>query len=120
MAGGLFSLTLMVILILRGKNYLFKPELPELDLSLLDLKRLRPTAVRIQNLSFWFFAFSGLFLTVSALIPMFPVLRYGGLKLMFALHRYSALAAVLSAATFGTLASFGVRRRTPTESAKTS
>ncbi len=119
MAGGFFSLSLMIILILRGKNYLFKPELPEPDLSLWDLKRLRPTAVRIQNVSFWIFALSGLLLTVSAFIPMFPILRYGGLKLMFDLHRYSALAAVLSATAFGTLVSFSASRRTPAESMKT-
>jgi hypothetical protein len=79
----------------------------------LDLKRLRLTAEKAQYASFWIFVLAGLTLMATALIPMFPLLRYGGLKLMFELHRYGALAAVLSGVVFVDLESFNSKRPKP-------
>ncbi len=112
-AGGIFAVSLSLIVLLRGRNYIHESQHPESTALTLDLKRLRFTAERAQYAAFWIFVIAGLTLTITALIPMFPLLRYGGLKLMFELHRYGALLAVLAAVAFMDLESFNSKRSRP-------
>ena len=112
-AGGIFAVSLSLIVLLRGRNYIHESRFPESTPLTLDLKRLRLTAESAQDAAFWIFVLAGLTLTATALIPMFPFLRYGGLKLMFELHRYGALVAVLSAVAFVDLERFNSKRPKP-------
>ncbi len=112
-AGGLFALSLSFIVLLRGKNYIIDPKLPELTYAILDPKKLGLTALRVQNAAFWLFALAGFCLAVSALAPMLPFLAYRGQQLMFELHRYSALLAVLTAVAFVDLESFNANHAGP-------
>jgi len=105
-AGGVFSACLTAIVITRGRHYVEVPKPVVLDISLLDPRRLGITATRVRYAAFWVFVIAGLLLTLSAFVPMLSVVRYSGQKLMFGLHRYSALAAVLAAAVFGELELF--------------
>lgn len=105
-AGGVFSACLTAIVVTRGRHYVEVPRPVVLDISLLDPRRLGITAARVSYAAFWVFVIAGLLLTVSALVPMLSVVRYSGQKLMFSLHRYSALAAALTAAVFGDLELF--------------
>lgn len=105
-AGGVFSACLTALVITRGRHYVEVPKPVVLDISLLDPRRLGITAARVRYAAFWVFVIAGLLLTLSALVPMLSVVRYSGQKLMFGLHRYSALAAALAAAVFGDLELF--------------
>lgn len=105
-AGGVFSACLTVIVITRARNYVEIPRPLVLDVSLFDPRRLGITADRVRYAAFWVFVTAGLMLTLSAVVPMLSAVRYSGQKLMFGLHRYSGLAAVLAAAVFGELEFF--------------
>jgi hypothetical protein len=50
--------------------------------------------------AFWLFAAAGFLLTLTALLPMLPLLRTAGQKLLFELHRYSALVSAVAAIVF--------------------
>ena len=111
MAGALFAVSLAAIVLLRAKDYtLIMSPLPTLTPVDLTPERLGITPANAQKAAFWIFAFSGFLLTASALFPMLRVFRTPGQKLMFELHRYSALAAVLSGAVFAALESFNTKR----------
>jgi hypothetical protein len=105
-AGAFFAVSLAAIVLLRAKNYVLSMGPPTFDLAELNLRRLGITAANVQRAAFWIFALSGFLLTASALFPMLPVFRTPGQKLMFELHRYGALAAVLAGAVFVELESF--------------
>ena len=99
-AGGLFAVCLTLVVIFKGREFTSIPEPLILTPALFDRKRLGITAARTKHAAFWFFVLAGFLLTLSALLPMMPLLRTPGQKLMFELHRYSALAAVLAAMVY--------------------
>ena len=109
-AGAFFAVSLTAIVFLRAKNY--TPAMTSANLAppAASPRRLGITAVDVQKAAFWVFALSGFLLAASALFPMLPVFRSGGQKLMFELHRYSALAAVLSGVVFAEMESFNAKR----------
>ncbi len=111
-AGALFAASLSVIVFFRARNYVLGMTPPTLDLAALDPESLGITAVNVQKAAFWIFALAGFLLTASALFPMLPIFRTPGQKLMFELHRYSALGAVLSGVVFAELESFNAKRTT--------
>ncbi|MBM3305764.1 MAG: hypothetical protein FJY79_07475 [Candidatus Aminicenantes bacterium] len=105
MAGGLFAVCLTLVVVFKGRNFTSIPEPLELSLKLFDPKRLGLTAVKVKHAAFWAFILAGFLLTLSSLLPMMPLLRTPGQKLMFELHRASALASVLAAMVFAGMGS---------------
>lgn len=113
MAGGIFAVCLMLVVVFKSRAFTTVPEPLELTLKLFDPKRLGFTAARTKHAAFWFFVLAGFLVTLSALLPMMPLLRTPGQKLMFELHRYSALAAVLAAMIYAGLELFEQKRAKP-------
>ncbi|MBE3124998.1 MAG: hypothetical protein IMZ54_04120 [Acidobacteria bacterium] len=111
MAGGLFAACLAVIVIFKGRDFISVPEPVNLSLALLDPRKMGITAARVKLAAFWLFVLAGFLLALSALLPMLPLLRTAGQKLMFEFHRYSALASALAAAVYVALEAMGAHRR---------
>jgi hypothetical protein len=110
MAGGLFAACLAVIVIFKGRNFISVPRPVNLSLALLDPRKMGITAARVKFAAFWLFVLAGFLLALSALVPMIPLLPTAGQKLMFELHRYTALASALAAAVYVELEAPGARR----------
>jgi hypothetical protein len=100
MAGGLFAVCLTIIVLFKGRDFISVPKPVNLSLALLDPRKMGITAARVRLAAFWLFVLAGLLLTISALLPMLPLLRTAGQRFMFEFHRYSALASVLAAMVF--------------------
>lgn len=111
MAGGLFAACLAVIVIFKGRNFISVPKPVNLSLALFDPRKMGITAARVKIAAFWLFVLAGFLLTLSALVPMLPLLRTAGQKLMFELHRYTALASALAATVYVELEAMDARRR---------
>jgi hypothetical protein len=106
MAGGLFAVSLTVLVLFKGRDFISAPKPVLLSPALLDLRKMGITAARVKIAAFWLFAAAGFLLTVTALLPMLPLLRTTGQKLLFELHRYSALLAAAAAMVFAGLELF--------------
>jgi hypothetical protein len=106
MAGGLFAVSLTVLVLFKGRAFISAPKPVLLSPALLDLRKMGITAARVKFAAFWLFAAAGFLLTVTALLPMLPLLRTAGQKLLFELHRYSALLAAAAAMVFAGLELF--------------
>lgn len=103
MAGGLFAASLTALVIFRGRDFISVPRPMDLSLSLLDPRKMGITASRVKVAAFWLFVLAGFLLTLSALLPMLPLLRTAGQKFMFGFHRVSALFSILAAIVFAGL-----------------
>jgi len=110
MAGGLFAACLAVIVLIKGRNFISIPEPVNLSLALLDPRKMGITAARVKLAAFWLFVAAGFLLTLSALLPMLPLLRTAGQNFMFEFHRYSALVSAVAAAVYIDLEAFGSPR----------
>jgi hypothetical protein len=106
MAGGLFAVCLTVVVLFKGRDFIAVPKPARLTLELLDPRRMGLTPARIKLWAFWLFVMAGFLLTVSALLPMLPLLRTPGQKFMFEFHRYSAVISALAATDFAGLQLF--------------
>lgn len=106
MAGGLFAVCLTVVVLFKGRDFIAAPKPARLTLELLDPRRMGLTAARVKLWSFWLFVAAGFLLTVSALLPMLPLLRTPGQRFMFEFHRYSAVFSALAAIVFAGLQLF--------------
>lgn len=101
-AGALFAISLTIILFLKARVYL--PEKMELRAEAQEkrgfwcplLKKNLPR-IYLGAVAFWMFAVAGLFLAASTLGSMLPYFNYPAQIFFFNLHRWSALASVLSA-----------------------
>ncbi|HDT14231.1 MAG TPA: hypothetical protein ENO03_07740 [Candidatus Aminicenantes bacterium] len=113
MAGGLFAVCLVITVLFEGRAFISVPKPAGLSLALLDPRRMGITPARVKLWAFWIFVLAGFLLTVSALLPMLPLLRTPGQKFMFEFHRYSALASVIAAMVFGGLELFSRSRTDP-------
>ena len=107
MAGGLFAVCLVIIVLFKGRDFITVPKPARLSLTLLDPRKMGITRARVRLWAFWTFVLAGFLLTLSALLPMLPLLRTPGQKFMFEFHRYSALLALLAAMVFCGLEIFG-------------
>jgi hypothetical protein len=110
MAGGLFAVCLTIIVLFKGRDFIAVPKAVSLSLTLLDPRKMGITAARVKIWAFWTFAAAGLLLTLSALLPMLPLLRTPGQKFMFEFHRYSALVSTVAAMVFLGLEIFAASR----------
>lgn len=99
-AGGLFAACLTVVVVFKGRDFITVPRPAHLSLVLLDPRKMGITAARARVAAFWLFVLAGFLLTASALLPMLPLLHTPGQRLMFELHRYGAVLALLAAAVF--------------------
>ncbi|MGZ5516006.1 MAG: hypothetical protein ACXWHD_12820 [Candidatus Aminicenantales bacterium] len=100
MAGGLFAVCLTIIVLFKGRDFISVPKPASLSLALLDIRKMGITPARVKLWAFWLFAAAGFLLTLSALLPMLPLLRTGGQRFMFEFHRYSALVSAAAATVF--------------------
>jgi hypothetical protein len=100
MAGALFAVCLTIVVLFKGRDFISVPKPASLSLTLLDPRKMGITAARVRLWAFWLFAAAGFLLTVSALLPMLPLLRTAGQKFMFEFHRYSAIVSALAATVF--------------------
>jgi hypothetical protein len=110
MAGGLFAVCLTIIVLFKGRNFISVPKPASLSLALLDIRKMGITPARIKLWAFWLFAAAGFLLTLSALLPMLPLLRTGGQRFMFEFHRSSALLSLVAAMVFVGLELYERRR----------
>ncbi len=111
MAGGLFAVSLVLLVLFKGRNFIAVPGPVSLSLALLDPRRMGITAGRVKLWAFWLFVVAGFLLTASALLPMLPLLRTPGQRFMFEFHRYSALVSALTGLVFAGLEAFAAERR---------
>ena len=91
LGGGLFAVSLSLVLVLRARCYSF-------DKQSSESKKDFPGWY--QKILFWLFVVSGFILIVTALALMLPFFSLNVQQGMFEVHRYSALVALLSAAAF--------------------
>jgi len=106
MAGGLFAVSLTILVLFKGRDFISAPKPASLSLTLLDPRKMGITPARVKLWSFWLFAAAGTLLVLTALLPMLPLLRTAGQRLMFELHRYGALLAAAAAMVFAGLELF--------------
>lgn len=105
-AGGLFAVTLTALVLFKGRDFVSVPKPALLSLALFDPRKMSITPARVKLWAFWLFAAAGCLLILSALLPMLPLLRTAGQKVLFDLHRYGAVAAVAAATVFAGLELF--------------
>jgi hypothetical protein len=110
-AGGLFAVCSVIIVLFKGRDFIAVPKPAHLSLTLLDPRKMGITAARVRLWSFWLFVLAAFLLTLSAILPMLPLLRTPGQKFMFEFHRYSALLSLLAAVVFCGLEVFAASRR---------
>ena len=103
MAGGLFAVCLVIIVLFKGRDFITVPKPASLSLSLLDPRKMGITAARVKLWAFWLFVLAGFLLILSALLPMLPLLRTPGQRFMFEFHRYSAVVSAAAAMVFAGL-----------------
>lgn len=101
--GGIYAISLSMALVLRAGAYSFHTEKIGRDNSLQSPREPADFSTVMQKMSFWLFVFSGLLLILSALTLMLPVFSLKGQIEMVEVHRYAALAALLSAISFACL-----------------
>ncbi len=108
-AGGVFAVSLAAIVFLKGRHFVPAAR-PVVTLAALLPRRGRLTPELARSGAFWAFAAAGFLLTVSAVVPMLPLLRTPGQEIMLGLHRYAAVASAAAAAVFVDLELFLSRR----------
>ena len=110
MAGGLFAVCLTIVVLFKGRNFIAVPKPASLSLALIDPRKMGITPARVKLWAFWIFAAAGFLLTLSAVLPMLPLLRTPGQRFMFEFHRYSAVLSALAAMVFAGLELFEAPR----------
>jgi hypothetical protein len=99
-AGGLYAVSLALIVMLRANKFIIEVEPLSFDRDPSRLRNPFFSAVTIQKILFWLFVFCGLVLIISALSSMLTLLYFSGQKSIFEVHRYSALVSLLIAIVF--------------------
>jgi hypothetical protein len=104
--GGLFAVSLAMMLILRARAYRLDQEEDSTTQSFAHppLKNISKSLLR--KILFWLFAAAGLCLIATALGSMVPVFSFETQQSMIDVHRYSALIALLTASIFLDIAYF--------------
>jgi len=96
-AGGIFAVSLAVIVLLRGKDYLITTARFGVEPRSLDPRNWGVTVPVLLRALFWFFVLAGFIEILTAVLPMLPLLHTPGQKLMLETHRYGALASTVVA-----------------------
>jgi len=96
-AGGIFAVSLAIIVLLRGKDYLITTARFGVEPRSLDPRNWGVTVPVFLRVLFWLFVLTGFTVTLTAVLPMLPLLHTPGQKLMLETHRYGALASAVAA-----------------------
>ena len=99
-AGGIFAVCLCVAVFLRAHQYTLDSILPEKEKSGFSLKRRASGPSWMVSVLFWLIVASGFFLVCTALSSMMPIFDLSLQIKLMALHRYSALAGLLSTISY--------------------
>lgn len=91
MLGGLFALCLTLIVLLRARDFTIGTH--ESGTPFIQEKV-------VWKAMFWIFSSAGTVLIATALLPMLPLLTHTGQLIDLSIHRYAALAALLSFSAF--------------------
>jgi len=102
-AGGLFAVSLAIIVLLKGKDYLITTARFGVEPGALDPRNWGVTVPVLLRILFWLVVLGGFIVTVSAVTPMLPLLHTPGQRLMLETHRYGALASTVAAILFADL-----------------
>jgi hypothetical protein len=96
-AGGIFAISLAIILIFRSKERLVFSSPPILSrLNLISFLK-SPPRLFLQSAIFWIFGVSGLTLVITSLCTMLPYFSYEAQLDLLMVHRYAALISLLAA-----------------------
>jgi len=98
--GGVFAVCLPLALVLRARHYSFDTENQEQSQAASSPGGKSAIPTQWSKIFFWFFVASGLSLIVTALTLMLPHFSLVVQLDLFEVHRYSALASLLSALAF--------------------
>lgn len=99
-SGGIFAVCLAAVLVFRAKEHAFLAEkIGPLEFSQGTLSRILSGPI-LQSILFWLFVVSGLFLVATALFSMLPYFSFRAQIVLADVHKYSALAALLTAIAF--------------------
>jgi len=98
--GGIFAISLSIIVVLRARVYSFQTGKTMSNDSSAELKELTPSYAIMQKILFWLFIIAGLLLIVSALAQMLPFFSLNSQIALTEVHRYAALVSLLSAIAF--------------------
>jgi len=96
-AGGIFAVCLTIVLFFRAKEYAFLSEKAEPLWPLTGTLSKILARLPLLSILFWLFIVSGLFLAATALFSMLPYFSFKTQLWLVEAHRYSALAAFLTA-----------------------
>jgi hypothetical protein len=96
-AGGIFAVCLTIVLFFRAKKYAFLAEKAEPLWPLTGTLSKILARLPFRSILFWLFILSGLFLEATALFSMLPYFSFKTQLWLVEAHRYSALAALLTA-----------------------
>lgn len=102
-AGGIFAVSLAVIVLLKGKDYLIITGRFGVEPHALDPRNWGVTVPVLLRILFWVFVLAGFTVTISAVLPMLPLLHTPGQRIMLETHRYGALASAVAAIIFADL-----------------
>jgi hypothetical protein len=110
MLGGLFAASLALLLIWRGRAYRTDKDEATVFESFACPVFKNLSGTRLRNILFWTFAAFGLVQVATALGSMLPVFTFETQQAFVAVHRYGALALLLTAIVFIELAVIPRRR----------
>jgi len=99
-AGGLFALSLAAVLLWRGRAYRFDKEETAVFERFACPFFENLSAAFVRKILFWALALFGIIQVVTALGSMLPLFTFDAQQVMIVVHRYSALAIVLTAIVF--------------------
>ncbi len=99
-AGGLFALSLAAALLWRGRAYRFDKEEEALFERFTRSFFKNPPQPLLRKILFWGLAFFGIVEISTALGSMLPLFTFEAQQVMIVVHRYGALAIVLTAVLF--------------------
>ena len=109
-AGGVFALSLAAVLLWRGRAYRFdKDEAAVFEAFACPIFKNLSKAL-MRKFLFWGFGFFGVVQVLTALGSMLPIFTYSAQQAMIVVHRYSALAVIVTAIMFIDLVFIPARR----------
>lgn len=98
--GGLFAVLLAGILLWRARDYRFDKQEEAVFERFSCPVFENVSKVFVRKILFWAFAFVGLLIILTALLSMLPILPADAQGTLVLVHKYSALAALLTAIVF--------------------
>ncbi|MCK4646285.1 MAG: hypothetical protein KAU46_08540 [Candidatus Aminicenantes bacterium] len=98
--GGIFAICLPLVVVLQAPVFSFWSEEAGFSNKIPGGRKRTGSVTLIQKILFWLFVISGFLLILTALTSMLPAFSLKDQLVMVDIHRYGALAALLSAIAF--------------------